>query len=32
MSAVAGTILCVASVIILLAPWLAEEIAEIKNR
>lgn len=32
MSAICGTIVALASVCVLLAPWLAEEIAEIKNR
>ena len=31
MSAIAGTIICVASVIVLLAPWVADEIANLKN-
>ena len=32
MSALCGTIVCIASVIVLLCPWIAEEIAEIRNR
>jgi len=32
MSAIAGTILCIASVVVLLCPWIAEEIAELRWR
>lgn len=32
MSAIAGTIVVIASVCIVLAPWVAEEIADLMNR
>lgn len=30
MTALAGTVLCIASVIVLLAPWISEEIKELR--
>jgi len=32
MSAIAGTIVVIASVCIMLAPWIAEEISDLMNR